>query len=181
MVGSDYKEIRVKMGKLIEHVRKVRPSFQWVWAVEANPNGNGCHIHGFCFVAKGHRMITTRDFMHSMMQAGFCLADGQLPRRTLSELIPGTGAEYLQYPMKSLRDPQLAGRFLDLNGTQKRRQLIHASNGFWRDGADGPTLKNMNEAKSLSYRRSRMALRRGTTPGDGCKRRRPDGTTDGWR
>jgi hypothetical protein len=155
LVGAHYREIMGKMSALLKILRRIDPSFQWVWAVEVNPKHTGCHVHGFCYVAPDHRMVERSTIIRALSAANFCLDDGRVPMWTLGRLMPDVSAEYLQYPMKCLIDPILAPRFLDLNGTERRRQLIHPSNGFWRDGVGGRKL-TLREAKKISYGRSRM-------------------------
>lgn len=156
LVGADYTEISFRMSALLKILRRIDPSFQWVWAVEENPEHTGLHIHGFCYVDLGHRMIYRRTVIEALIEAGFCLDDGRVPLWALEKLMPPLSAEYIQYPMKTLIDPALAPRFLELNGTAKRRQLIHPSRGFWRDGAWGRKL-TLREAKRISYQRSRSS------------------------
>jgi hypothetical protein len=180
LVGADYNEIKKKMGRLIEYVHLTETSFQWVWMVEANPGGTGNHVHGFCHASKGHKMVSRPAIINALFRAGFRLPSGELPKWTLRNLSAESCAEYLQYPMKSLIDPELAGPFLELNSTKKRHQFIHASNRFWRDGANGPTLKTRPEAESLSYRRAQVrarATRLALLEGSSVDPQRPNGST----
>jgi hypothetical protein len=159
LVGSHYAVIKKKMDHLIRHLRKLMPAFHWVWAVEENPNRKGCHIHGYCYLATGRRMANRTAWADALIQSGFCLRGGQIPQWTLDELEFVATADYLQYPMKSLIDSRLFGRFLYLNGPEHRRQLIHASRHFWRDRVNGRVIPTRAEAERISYHRAFVRAR----------------------
>ena len=127
LIGSHYLEIMKNIRKLGGRVRHFDPEFQYCWFAESNEQDTGNHAHFLAHTTKIKEIDT--------------LIQGSWQHRTYCKVLkPNTVVAYFDYPMKCLTDDVKRGEFLDLNGLPNRRQLVHASNGFWRDGKNGPNL-----------------------------------------
>lgn len=147
LVGDDYTAINRAMADSTFLIRQRVPGFCCMWAAERNPEGTGNHIHGFCYangcVREGRLRLAMRDARDAV---GFGI---QWHLKAISE---DAGVAWFGYPMSSLADPLEFSTFLDLNGAEGNRRIIHASRPFWRDGPDGPYL-DRREAERRALRR----------------------------
>jgi hypothetical protein len=150
MLGNTpYQDIMLKMRTFAYFLRQIDPAARIAWAAEVNRRGTVVHVHGFLHGGQKQRDSYDDAVKRARKRAG-------LRGRSLVKRIPREAAvRYFDYPFRSLGNPDLADRFLELNGTSKRRQLVHCSVGFWRDGSNGRKMTR-REAESLSYRRSLM-------------------------
>ena len=137
------------MSRFSASVRQELPEFRWTWAAEPNPGKTGVHVHGYAHTGASGRVLCHVPVVRAAKSAGL---GRQLE---LKQIEPGSDAAYFQYPMKSLADPELEDEYLALNGSSKRICLIRSSkSGFWRLGANGPTVRRA-EAEVEAYARSR--------------------------
>ena len=148
LVGDSAGPITKNVSSVISYARKEIPTLQAVWAAEENPKHTGVHIHGYFHAGRNDREIRNGILERAVQRAG-------IGDRWMIDAITNPQPGYFGYPMKSLAGEDYeVERFLDLNGSVKRRQLIHSSNGFWRDGRWGRQLKNREEAEQLAFSRS---------------------------
>ena len=140
-MGDSSAEIVKNVSRVIHYARKDIPTLEDVWAAEHNPGHTGPHIHGYLHAGMNDRLIHEGAFENAVRRVG-------VGRHWAMDTVTHPDATYFAYPMKALvSEDYEAERFLELNGSPKRRQLIHASRGFWRDGRGGPLLKNRAEAE----------------------------------
>ena len=149
LVGDSSAEIVKNVSRVIHYARQDIPTLEDAWAAEHNPAHTGAHIHGYLHAGDNDRLIHEGAFDNAVRRSG-------VGNHWAMDPVKNPGPSYFAYPMKALAGEDYeAERFLELNGPPKRRQLIHASRGFWRDGRGGPRLKNRAEAEVLAFRRSR--------------------------
>ena len=150
-VGPTASVITTRMTTLSYYVRQAVPEFRWVWAAEENPGENGVHTHGYFHTGKRQCDPGQKLFNDASRRAGF----GRVHYDEIEGDLP---VEFYGYPMKTLSSPGLAEHFHELNGSPRRRRLIHASRGYWRDGPSGEPITRA-EAEHIAYRRSRSWAR----------------------
>lgn len=147
-VGHTADEIAARMSMFSHYVRLTIPEFRWAWAAEENPGLTGVHTHGYFHTGDRKSNLGRELLRDASRRAG-------LGRVYYDELDPGLPVEFFGYPMKTASSPDLIECFLGLNGTPRRRMLIHASRwGFWRDGPQGDSITR-REAEKIAYQRSR--------------------------
>ena len=153
-VGESPSVINKRVGMFTHFVRQDIASFRVCWAAEENPDQTGCHVHGYFHAARDERRVRPEVFDNAVRRAGV----GQ--RWEIGSVGYPAAVDYFGYLMKSLvGGDYMAQRFLDFNGSPERRQLIHSSDGFWRDGAGGATLAKRAEAEKIAFQRSRKRCR----------------------
>jgi len=151
LVGDDFWEITRRMTDFAYYGRQIDPLLRIVWAAEYFPSGNGTHVHGYLHGSNDRRALR-EVFDYAPRRAG-------MGRQTYYDEVPDdVEDEYFQYMLKALADEIEAERFLELN-CGKRIQLVHASDGFWRDGPGGRILTR-KEAEQIAFRRARAARAR---------------------
>jgi hypothetical protein len=148
LVGSSAGEITKTISMFVHYARKDISSLKVAWAAEENLGHTGVHVHGFFHAGDRDHEIGnhTFDWAVSRAKVGHRWKLGRVPKEA--------GSEYLGYPFKSLVLLDQHELFLHLNGSPNRRQLVHSSNHFWRDGVGGPTLTR-REAEKIAYEHSR--------------------------
>jgi hypothetical protein len=142
-VGKTYEVIAKRIRKFIEKLRTTYPTFECAWMVEHNPRETGNHAILYIHVAD--KRISRRVIERAWPR----IINLQRPRRRAEP-------PYFGYQMKSLADPDEAKIYLALNGTPKRKYLVHATNGFWRNGRGGKKLTRA-KAQTLAWQRSLRA------------------------
>ena len=139
---------RVDEGSMKEFVRTVRQTdstFAYVHSVEINPRQTMVHCHGYYHTASG-LAVPTEVIDHARRKAGF----GTFKQGKIRSNVK---TRFFAYPGKTLATP-LGPQFLDLNGQPGHRKLVHATSGFWRDGATGPTMSRAKLHSTLRRRRA---------------------------
>lgn len=134
------------MKEFVRTVRQTDSTFAYVHSVEINPRQTMVHCHGYYHTASG-LAVPTEVIDHARRKAGF----GTFKQGKIRSNVK---TRFFAYPGKTLAVPHLRPQFLDLNGQAGYRKLVHATSGFWRDGASGPT---MPRAKLHSTLRRRKA------------------------
>jgi len=124
LLGPTRNKISQQMAVFLKWVRKPYPDLQLAWAAESNPNETGMHVHGYSHTGKNESIIPDWVFEEASVKAGIG------PRVGTDEVWPDSPARYTAYGMKSLTDPAMRLRFLDFNGSPKRRSLIQATGSF---------------------------------------------------
>lgn len=146
-VGPAAPVITMRMSMFSHYVRRLVPEFRWVWAAEENPGLTGVHTHGYFHTGDRRCDPGQKLFNDAAHRAG-------LGRVHYGLLPPDLPVDFFGYLMKTVASPDLIDRYLDLNGSTRRRRLIHASRGYWRDGPSGEPITRA-EAERIAYRRSR--------------------------
>lgn len=160
LVGDDYATINRVMADCSYLIRQRIPGYRCVWAAERNPEDTGNHVHGYCYDENsGPEQRLRRAMRDARESVGFGF------KWHLKATSPEAGVAWFGYPMSSLADPLEYATFLDLNGGEGDRRIIHASRPFWRDGPDGPYLSR-REAERRALRRQRRSKLIG--PGGPC-------------
>ena len=147
--GDTCEAISKAMGKFTRTLRRNVEGVAFVWSAEANPSGTGSHVHAYLHTGSTTSIITHDAVNFARDNAGFG------SRFDLEYISPPATTTYCAYPMKSLTSPTLRQPFLDLNGPEGRRTIVHSSrgsNGFWRDGPQGRPIKK-DTAETLAYKR----------------------------
>lgn len=139
LVGEDWRTIRANMTSFVRRVRRSVVEFQHAWHVEANPDGTGTHIHGWCW--------GTIPAQHVLREAAVLSGMGSYASIRPWRL-DASDDPLIAYGMKSVTGPQLgrsseAQEFLALNGGR----VMHASRGFYRDAATGELLRTRRDAE----------------------------------
>lgn len=158
-MGDSWSEIRTRMAQVVRRLRRGSRAFEHVWHVEPNPGGTGNHIHGWSW---GQR--PSPDLLREAAAAAGMGRSVWLGAWTT----PATEDPAITYGMKTILQEQLnrqvlgpaTRQFKELNGGR----LVHASGGFYRDGATGQHLGRRREAERIA-----SARRRGRIASD-CKR-----------
>jgi hypothetical protein len=119
LVGDDLPTISKQMERLRGQIRKVYPTFEWLWCVETNPQGTGNHVHAYLHVAD--------DTFNPKVIEHLWSADMHVQRTP-----PRATVIYYGYQFKNLADPEEAPKFLALNGTPSKQYIEHHSRGFFR-------------------------------------------------
>lgn len=128
MDRSDPALLRDGMTSLRRWWRRNVGPWEDVYVIEANPSGNGLHLHGWQFGSA----VDRGDLALAAEAAGFLGSAYGEPRRAddgrpLRYFIK----EALYQPATTM--PAHAVRFLALNN-----RIVHKSHGFWRDWDDQP-------------------------------------------
>ena len=136
LVGSDFTTIRDRMNRYRQKLLRAGTSFEWVWHVEHNPEGNGAHVHAWvrCEVppspselslaAQASGLGPISDWQRrraEMGPRGLSLDGVTAASYGMKEALEGLASDV------SLTMAQEA--FLALNGGR----LCHASRQFWVD------------------------------------------------
>lgn len=134
-VPTDWPAAQAKINRLREYLRREGRAVQDAYAIEHNPSGAGCHVHGFMH---GDRVDDILGL--SLERAGL---------GTDHHLQAVTHAGRLGYVMKEATHSQRSlDSYLQVNGGT----LLRTSQAFWRDGRDGPPLTR-REAARKGWRR----------------------------
>jgi hypothetical protein len=149
-VGPDWPQIRRRMQRFHEFLRRDGGQVHHGFHIEVNPAGTGNHSHGYLW-GQPPSPVQLRG---ATRRAGLGLEhDLQRFQTPSSATVPR-----LKYGLKSVLDrpagavemwpPALA--FLNVNGAR----LVHSTNGFWRDGEDGRPLDGFRSAIRLARERA---------------------------
>lgn len=149
-VAAEWSTIRKQINRYRQAVRKLGAHCQDAYHVEENPAGTGNHVHMWGWGGAIDEAVVSA----AANSAGLGLFSG-----VQQAFVPETGR--LVYGMKAvLEDRDTDGamtahaeRFLELNGGR----LLHATRGYWRDGAKGARLGGVRQAAKVAAAR-RMAL-----------------------
>lgn len=134
-VPTDWPAAQKKVNRLHEYLRRQGRAVQVAYAIEHNPTGAGCHVHGFM-----HGDPVDDILGLSLERAGL---------GTDHHLQDVTHAGRLGYVMKQATHSQRSlDTYLEVNGGT----LLRTSQAFWRDGCDGPRLTR-REAVQRGWRR----------------------------
>jgi len=120
-----WEEVRRRINRLIQRIRRSGYAFEWAFHREVNPNNNGSHVHGW----------QCGDYIPQPLLQDSCDAVGLgLPdiRRFDAKGAPITYGMKMVLPPANTPPEQAAAdlrTYLDLNGNR----LVHATRGFWRD------------------------------------------------
>jgi hypothetical protein len=148
--GETAKEIQGSMRRWLRCMRNITGfNIQICWAAETGPRGTNPHVHGFLWASGSIEEADVAAAVarsHIGREFHFKYEDGEYD------------AEYLAYIFKALAEDQLRGLFLDLNRSGKRTTVHHATNDFFRNGADGERL-SLRDAKKQAYRQHRPSGR----------------------
>lgn len=131
-VGDDWPTIRRRVNRFRDLIRRELDGWQDCYSVEANPRGTGHHAHLFAFAAEPFTEVDHGLFGDAAVRAGL----GPIVDVTMFRI--DDGAKHLGYGLKSALNPpgeksSAAEAFLVMNGGR----LLHATRGFFRDGAGG--------------------------------------------
>lgn len=127
-------EAQKKINRVHQYLRREDRRFKYAYAIEHNPAGTGCHVHGLMY----------GDPVDDIL--GIALEKAGLGDHHLQEV---THAGRLGYLMKQAQHSQRSlDSFLLVNGGT----LLHTSQGFWRDGPGGAALTR-REAMKVGWRR----------------------------
>ena len=152
-VGTNAAKTIRCMANLGYHLRAEIGAFEMVWSIEESPNVIGAHIHVYWHTGTTARRLTGQMFDRARDRAGL---RGELS--PIKRVPRGAGTGHFGYIMKSLAEPVLAQRYLQLNGSPDRRKLVHSTNGFWRDGPNGfPTTRKHLDQMSRARWRARSS------------------------
>ncbi len=131
LVGMSIEQIIANMTKFWKILRKKCPTLQYAFSVEMYSSGIGYHIHGYLYANGEGIDAAMEQFNASSQRAGMGMA-------SMRPLASRTNRSYFGYPFKTLVDPTARKQYMDINRTQGGKiQLVKASKGFWRDGAEG--------------------------------------------
>jgi hypothetical protein len=151
-VGNSYEDIRKRMAKFFESLRKTYPTLRYTWQVEENPKATG--NHALCFLHLADATISKAIIEKATSRVGLG------PHFKLSRVPINASATFFGYQFKDLLDPEGSQRYLSLNGTPERQLLVHSSaTGFWRDPGTGELLTR-DEAESIALNRSHRIMTR---------------------
>jgi hypothetical protein len=117
-VADDLPTITKQMERLRGQIRKVYPTFEWLWSVETNPQGTGNHVHAYCHV---------QDDTISPKVIESCWPHDSHIQRTPAK----TTVNYYGYQFKMLADATKRDDYLRLNGTKQRQYIEHHSRNFF--------------------------------------------------
>ena len=128
-IPETWAEAQKRINRVHEYLRRAGREVRVGYAIEHNPAGTGCHVHGFMY----------GDPVDDIL--GLSLEKVGLGDHHLQEI---THAGRLGYPMKQAQHSQRSlDDYLQVNGGT----LIHTSRGFWRDGRGGSTLTRRDAAQ----------------------------------
>ena len=150
LLGETATEIQESVRRWLQCLRRITGlDVQICWAAETGPRGTNPHVHGFLWASGSIEEADVAAAVarsHIGREFHFKYEDGEYD------------AEYLAYIFKALAEDQLRGLFLDLNRSGKRTTIHHATNDFFRNGADGEKL-SLRDAKKEAYRQHRPSGR----------------------
>ncbi len=144
LVGRDYQDIRKRLGRFFDALRKTYPTLAYLWTAEPNREDTGNHAHAY--VHLGDERISQVVVDRAASRTGIGSVD-------ITPVPLAARATYLGYGMKNLLTER-RDDFLRLNGTPGRQFIVHHSRGFFRDGRTGQKLSR-SHAERLALRRSR--------------------------
>lgn len=151
LVGPDWQAIQTNMTRLVRRVRRRNPKFQHAWHVEANPDGTGNHIHGWCWGDIPAEGLLREAAVMSGMGSFVSIRPWRLRK---------SDDPVIAYGMKAVTGPQFgrsseAQEFLGLNGGK----VMHASRGFYRDPSTGEQFVTRRDAERRARLRRRASTR----------------------
>lgn len=144
LVGDDYEDIRKRMGRFFDAIRRMYPTLRYLWTAENNPAATGTHAHAYVHLADSS--ISQVAVHRAASRTGVGSVD-------ITPVPITARATYMGYGMKDLLTDK-RDEFLALNGRPERQFIVHPSRGFYRDGATGKNLSR-SQAESLALSRSR--------------------------
>lgn len=160
LVGTDWQEVRKRVFRFRYFVRQTAgKGWHDCWHVEPNPSGSGeHHVHG---LAWGGSFVRVEAFRSAAVRSGCGSWVGL--RRIRSESAASFYGVKLAALAASAYSVKGAGgdleTFLDANGGR----VVHASRGFWRDGA-GSSLPGIRAAVAAA--RGRVGVARCPVSGE---------------
>lgn len=153
LVGNTWPEIRTRMTQVVRRLRSGSRTFQHVWHVEANPGGTGYHIHGWSWGQCPSPELLREAAVAAGMGRSVWLGAWTTPANEHPAIAYGMKA-VLSEPLDTKELGPATRQFKELNGGR----LLHASRGFYRDGADGKSIARRREAERIAsapHRRGR--------------------------
>lgn len=141
LVGDDWQVARARLKRVRYRCRQDVRNWQDCYFIERNPNGTGFHAHGYQW---GGFLAQSRLQQH-------CLREG-VGYPWIAKWEPTSVRAYgyamkhaTGYGLKLAQRSETLREYLDWNGGR----LIHASRGFWRDGARGGRLAGVDAARRV--------------------------------
>ncbi len=151
-VGEAWPTIKVRLNRYRQALRKAGQLVQDAYHVEPNPNGTGHHVHQWAWGGQ----VDGSSVACAASSAGLGSFTSIKTAYT-----PSSGR--LSYGLKTIIQggpecgemPAMAQRYLEVNGGR----LVHATRGFWRDGASGGRLAGVRAAAVVASQRHHDRLR----------------------
>jgi hypothetical protein len=147
LVGSDFPVVQARINRVRYDLRALGLAWEDTWVVERNPKGTGFHAHLW-----QHGSYVRQDVLQEVTQRrGMGIPWIQAWRAPQGASVT-YGLKSITYGLKGARGgSEGLTEHLTLNGGR----LIHASRGFWRNGATGERLtKRKCEQDALTARQT---------------------------
>jgi len=142
LVGETFFEIYSNVKQFTKSVRTTVPEFQYAWMAEPNPGKTGHHV-----LVYAHTLGSSRADLSKVVKSAWSY------RHQVKRFDHSQKMTFFGYQLKMLARPDTATEFLKCNGRPPKQNLIHASHGFWRDGAAGEPI-NRRRAETIARERS---------------------------
>lgn len=140
LVGETWQERRSRIFRLRYRIREAGYRSEDCYHVEPNPRGTGHHAHlwqwGDYIPQRKLQALAKRESI-GIPYIERVRASGPM----------SYGLKAVTYGLKGVEDHEL---YLEANG----KRLVHASRGFWREGADGPHISRIRGAVRVARERA---------------------------